>query len=217
MPAARAAVTLPARLAPIIDGLGRAVAARLDRPGRPGLQGVLILLIWTRLRGILANVTALAGRIAAGRHRRIAVRRAPRPAPRRPPRRTLPHGRAWLVRLVPAAAAGAGQLQHLLADPDMAALLRAAPQMRRLLRPLGHMLGVRLPPPRPEDDPDDPVDPAPRLGPEPAQPPAAPAGGIAAAPVPPRFPGTPPAVAPPAVAPPPPHPRPRAVGPPPPG
>jgi hypothetical protein len=47
-------------------------------------------------------------------------------------------------------------LRQLFADPDFAALLEAAPQMRRLLRPLGHMLGVRLPPPPASVRPDPP-------------------------------------------------------------
>ncbi|MDA8250055.1 MAG: hypothetical protein M0Z28_12880, partial [Rhodospirillales bacterium] len=63
-------------------------------------------------------------------------------------------------------------LRYLLAEPEMAALVAAAPQMRRLLRPLCRMLGVRLPPP--------PVPPAtstvagapPRTGPRATAPPA---------------------------------------------
>jgi hypothetical protein len=47
---------------------------------------------------------------------------------------------------VPEAAAAGSQLRHLLADPEMAALIEAAPQMGRLLRPLCRSLGVRLPP-----------------------------------------------------------------------
>ena len=66
----------------------------------------------------------------------------------RPARRDLPHGPLWLVRLVPQASAYGSQLQHLLADPEFAALAETVPQMRRLLRPLSRMLGVRLPPPR---------------------------------------------------------------------
>ena len=44
-------------------------------------------------------------------------------------------------------AAGCGsQLQFLLTDPEFAALIAAAPQMGRVLRPLCRMLGVELPP-----------------------------------------------------------------------
>ena len=45
------------------------------------------------------------------------------------------------------------QLQHLLGEPEMAALLEASPQARRVLRPLLRALAVELPwtltPPRP--------------------------------------------------------------------
>ena len=128
----------------LIDGLCRAVA----RSGAAGLLGgPLALLIWSRLRRLAAQVAALAARIDAGRHRRYPSRRPARPAPRRRAPRVLPHSRAWLLRLVPEAASGGSQLRHLLAEPEMAALLEAAPQMRRLLRPLCHMRGcVRRPP-----------------------------------------------------------------------
>jgi hypothetical protein len=186
------------RFARLIEGLCRAVAAR---GGRGGLAGPLVILIWTRLRGILARISALAERIATGRYRQRHALRRPRPGPRRPPlRRPLPQSMAWLIRLVPEAAAGASQLRHLLADPDMAALLAAAPQMRRLLRPLCRMLGVRPPPGL--------------LTPPPAAPPAAPPA--------PRRPAAerpPPGAAPPGRPPPrPPRPAPavpaRACGPP---
>ncbi len=139
------------RLALIIDGLCRSVAARIA--GRR-LAGPLIILIWTRLRRIGRDFAGLAARIRAGRTvRRSATGRRPaRPRGPRGPRR-LPQGFAWLLPLVPEAAAGYGsQLRHLLAEPEMAALIAAAPQARRILRPLCRMLGVRLPPgPAPKD------------------------------------------------------------------
>ncbi len=152
-------VTLPVatpapaeRFVRILDGLCSAVAARGG--GRDRLAGPLVILIWRHLRRIAAQVAALAARIAAGRQRRYPARRPPRAAPRRAPHRALPHGPAWLVALVPQAAGYGSQLQHLLAEPEFAALVDAAPQMRRLLRPLCRMLGVRPPaalalPPRP--------------------------------------------------------------------
>ena len=147
------------RFAGIIEGLCRAVAARGG--GRDRLAGPLVVLIWTRLRRIAAQVVALAARVEAGRHRRYPSRRPPlrtagRPAvPRRHAPPVLPHGFAWLLPLVPCEAAGyASQLRYLLAEPEVAALVDAAPQMRRLLRPLCRMLGVSLPPPpRPPAEP----------------------------------------------------------------
>ena len=124
------------------------MAARIAG-GRPA--GPLIILICSRLRRIAGRFAGIAARLQAGRLRRRAAP-SPRPAqpaarPKRPYRpRPLPQGFAWLVRLVPDAANRGSQLQHLLAEPEMAALIAAAPQSRRLLRSLCWMLGVRPPP-----------------------------------------------------------------------
>ena len=59
---------------------------------------------------------------------------------------TLPKRYGWLVKAGGHQAAGFGsQLQHLLAAPEMAELLAAAPQAVRLLRPLCRALAVELP------------------------------------------------------------------------
>ncbi len=134
--------TTPAqRLALIIEGLRRAVAAQIA--GRR-LAGPFIILICSRL-GRLAGLAARVSAGTAGPRRRAASRqpsKRPRPTYQRLPRRF-----AWLLPLVPGEAAAYGsQLQHLLADPEMAALIAAAPQAGRILRPLCRMLGVRLPP-----------------------------------------------------------------------
>ena len=50
------------------------------------------------------------------------------------------------IRRLPAAAPFAAELQRLIGDPQMAALLQANPGMARLLRPLCRMLGVQQPP-----------------------------------------------------------------------
>ena len=141
-------------LSVIIDGLCRATAARIadDR-----FAGPILILIVGRLRRLGARFASLAARVEA---RRLAVRRVaarpvaaglaePRPAAvatqrirRRP---DLPHSFAWLIRLVPGTAAYAGQVQSLLADPQTAALLAAAPQAGRILRPLCRMLAIPLP------------------------------------------------------------------------
>jgi hypothetical protein len=176
------------RLARIVEALCRAVAAR----GGRGLAGPLIILVWGRLRRLAARFTALAARVRAGRV-------APRPDPRtgrrrsrRDPAKLLPERFAWLVRVAPGAAAGAAQLQHLLLDPDMAALIAAAPQAGRILRPLCRMLGVIPPPalarPRRPRQPATPTGPA-----APARLPAPPAPAEAAAPSPgqPREPAPP--------------------------
>jgi hypothetical protein len=131
------------RLALLIEGLCAAIAAR----GAVGaLTAALQCLIWGRLKRTAARVRRLAVRIAGGQPLAAPRRRAPEPSrPGRPPPPRLPRGYAWLVRLVPASAAGAAGLQALLSEPEMAALAQAPP-MRRLLRPLCQMLGVPPPP-----------------------------------------------------------------------
>jgi hypothetical protein len=88
----------------------------------------------------------------------------------------LPRKAGWLIPLVPEAAAAGSQLRHLLADPEMAALVEAAPQMGRLLRPLCRSLGVRLPPGLPPQ----PGAAKPRTPRQPPAPRPAPANGTAA-------------------------------------
>ena len=123
------------------------------------LAAPLIVLIWGRVRSIGAQAEALLARVRAGQIRRYPARNMPGPAAtRRGPAtpRALPHRRAWLVVLIPQTAASAAHLQTLLAHPDTPALLAAAPQLRRTLRPLCHMLGVDLPkapPPAPPPAP----------------------------------------------------------------
>jgi len=137
--------TVPAladRLAPIIAGLCRAVASRAaaDRALAP-----LLVLVWSRLRRMAARFACLAGRADAGAPPSRGVPRPSGPRPFGSRERLhpgLPGGFAWLVRLVPEAACHGAQLQHLLSDPGVAALLAATPRAGRVLRPLCRMLGV---------------------------------------------------------------------------
>ena len=137
------------QVAGIVDGLKRAIAAWAAK--HPA-SAPLILLLWNRLSGMVRRLAA------------IAANPTPRPRPRRPaaqqrkprkPYRRLPGGQAWLIRLVPGSVAFGSQLRHLLAQPEMADLLAAAPRAGRVLRPLCRMLGVAplpaalTPPPRP--------------------------------------------------------------------
>ena len=136
--------------------------------GSKTLSGTLLILLWSGLQHVSRRLAALAARAAAGRaltRRRVAPLTPARRAPTAPfPR--LPHKFAWLVRLVPEAACYGSQLRHLLSEPEMAALLAASPQARRLLRPLCRMLAVepphavpraKLPPPDRPDPPDRPI------------------------------------------------------------
>ena len=131
------------RLVRTIDGLCAVIAAR----GVGGmLTAPLLFLLWSRLRRLATLATQIAGRIAAGTPPAAARHRAAKPRPPRPPTLRLPRGYAWLVKLVPGAAAYGSQLQYLLADPLMAPLA-AEPKLRRMLNPLCQMLGVAKPPP----------------------------------------------------------------------
>ena len=158
-------------LATIILWLSRTVDShsmwgKLARP--------LAVLILDRIRAIKQRFDRLAARIEAGRSRRAA--------PSATPRARLPGGPAPQIRC-PKASPGSsswcrnGGLRLAIADTcsrqtEMAALMQAAPaEMRRVLRPLCHMLGVRPPPilaPPPSARPKPPSPPA--LA-EPAKPP----------------------------------------------
>ncbi len=65
-------------------------------------------------------------------------------APQKP---YFPAGRAWLAGRTDHHVRGhASQLQHLLAQPEMAEFLTQVPRAGRILRPLCHMLGIEPPP-----------------------------------------------------------------------
>jgi len=114
----------------IVAGLQKAAAARA---GRDHAVAPLVMLLWTRLARLTARFDALVARLIAG-HPAAPARPRTRPAAIAPARKApagglrLPRGQAWLIRLLPGEAASYGcQLQALLADPQMAALLAAAP------------------------------------------------------------------------------------------
>ncbi len=141
-------VVLPAadRFAYIMGVLCQAVAAR------GAVIGPIHILIWKRLSRTGQRFARLVARVRSGelpsarpagcRARQAKRRKSDDPTDR--PVERLPRGLAWLLRLVPEAAVYGSQLNHLLSDPEMVALLTAAPQMGRLLRPLCQMLGIRL-------------------------------------------------------------------------
>ena len=141
------ALALSDRLALIIAGLWRALAARCetDRPVAP-----ILALAGLRLHELAARFAALVASLRAGR---LPAPPAPRwvrdtlrlpPLPALPNPYRLPRRFGWLVRLAPEAEAYGEQVQDLLADPEMAALLAGSPQASRILRPLCRMLGIRV-------------------------------------------------------------------------
>jgi len=147
-----ASFTLTDRLSQILDGLCGAVAARIA-PGVAGwaMQVLMIRLVWTRIRRTEGRIKRMLALFQAGRLRPAGVpevrdrERVTQPARTRAasPALGLPRSFAWLIPFVPYQAAGyASQLRYLLADPEMVALLAAAPQARRVLAPVCRMLGI---------------------------------------------------------------------------
>jgi hypothetical protein len=157
-----------------MDGLKQAVgAASADYPW----TGPMVVYVWNRLHRINAIFQALAALIVAGKlpPERVCRPHAARvqsvvpvlrdPAKPKPARvwKVFPCRFAWLCGAVPSlpkrfgAAQFGSQLQYLLADPEMMALIAASPRIRRTLRPLLWMLGIEAslirPPPLPPPPP----------------------------------------------------------------
>jgi len=134
------------RFADILWCLAQAVVTR----SAFGLSQPLIVLIITRIRDAKQAFARLAARIQAGtyapRRRSSTPPRPPAVRKPRPPPNPLARKFGWLLPLVPPAVVFGGQLDSLLRDPEMAALLAAAPvSLRRPLRSLCWMLRVEPP------------------------------------------------------------------------
>jgi len=115
-----------------------------------GLSPPLIALIINRIREIKQRFADLAARIEAGtyapRRRSSTPPRPPAVRKPRPPPNPLFRKFGWLLPLVPEAVASRGHLENLLRDPEMAALLAAAPvSLARPIRSLCWMLRVEPP------------------------------------------------------------------------
>lgn len=137
------------KLGLIVAGLAALIARRFLR--MPHLVGLTVLL-WRRISHVVHRFERALTRPGLARPAR-AARRAGRREPgqsmepgqslSQSPRLSLPCGRGWLVRELGYEAAGFGcQLEALLADPAMQAVLTAMPAMGRILRPLCRMLAV---------------------------------------------------------------------------
>ena len=135
---------------PMTDRLAAIVALLAGCVAEQGclrrVAGALVIAIWTRLHRISAHFRAVAAtplpppRPARPDPPPRATAPHPAPSPRRPT--AMAHDAGWLVRLMPGTAASRSQLEALLRDPEMAALLAADPRLGRILRPLCWMLGV---------------------------------------------------------------------------
>jgi len=108
------------------------------------LSHILALLLFRRLGEICGKMERLVARFQAGRlwlrkpQTRAGARKAGKTGARIWPGRF-----AWLVRAAGYQAAGYGcQLRHVLEQPEMVELLKAAPQAARILRPVCRMLAI---------------------------------------------------------------------------
>ena len=124
------------RLGLILAALAALIARRF--PLSPRLVP-LIVPLWTRLTRTARRCERLMALLAAGRLPK--PRRAHPGGPRGP--RALPTGRLWLIAALGHEGAGyAAQLENLLAEPAAAALLAEIPAARRLVHPIGRLLGL---------------------------------------------------------------------------
>jgi hypothetical protein len=160
------------RFVSMIDALCTVIVTGLAA----GMSGPQVIGIWDRLTRILTRFAAILARPSTPRAPRTIPPRPPaarQPAPARPFKSCrLPTGHGWLIRRLPAASPFAEELQRLIGDPQMAALLQANPGMARLLRPLCRMLGVQQPPDQRAPRPQPAVHPAPEPPPPAPCPPA---------------------------------------------
>ena len=116
-------LTLAGHFPLLIEGACGVVAAR--GAGR-WFAVPSIVAIWSRLRRLGARLAATTRR--------------------RPPLPPMSRRAAWLVRNLPNAGPFREKLHYLLWRPEMVALVAADPQVRRSLRLLSRMLGVKPPP-----------------------------------------------------------------------
>jgi hypothetical protein len=128
----------------IIDSLLQAVAEQ----GGKRIAGPLTMLIWNRLRRMVARFAAIAAAVHAGttisssRPKRTVELGSSDVAPRSRPEHNsstkprLPTGFAWLLRLaqMPKVACCRSQFIHFLWTPEVVELLTASPQTGRILR-----------------------------------------------------------------------------------
>jgi len=138
----------------ILTGLQAVIAAHA---ARDRAQTAFLVFLWGRLARAKTRFQRLFDRWRAGTLPAQRPSRAGRPyTPATTPR--LPSARAWFLRRIQGGGTATAQLANLLAQPDLADFLRAAPQAGRILRPLWRMLSpdhlpaiIALPPrpPRP--------------------------------------------------------------------
>jgi hypothetical protein len=132
------------RFSSLIEGLMKDVAASVVW----GWVAIpLIKLLWRRLRHMNARFASVMARFRAGTlpapgsARRLAsVRPASSPRPPDLPRRV-----GWVVQVISGALIWGYELEKMVDDPELAAIVADAPQIGGVLRPLCRMLAVKPP------------------------------------------------------------------------
>ena len=129
------------RFALAIAGLIGVMGAVFNPHPNPPVPGQLLRGYFLRTSNRFSRLIA---RLAAGIAPRKPAPRAKRePTERKSPRLRLPRKKMWLRALLGWRAGGyATQIEHLLNQPETAALVANSPQAQRLLRPLCRMLGI---------------------------------------------------------------------------
>jgi len=189
-PPTTSAWALAERFARFISGLRVAMAAAAGH--HPALLN-LAARLWNRLTEAAERFAAIAAHpLARSRHPAEPAPAPAEPAPAAPlpaqaapadalpaapakalrtwppaPRRTLPRTYGWLARMAPETVPSGIELAHLLALPEMTALLATAPRLWRVLRPFCRMFAITPPATAPQAPPT-----PPRRAPNPAPNPA---------------------------------------------
>jgi hypothetical protein len=130
---------LPPLLAQIIGALCKMVAAS----GQDRSMVPLVVAAWSRLQRTAREFERLVARVLAGRAapvRRAGLTRSS--AVRDAGAFRLPRAFGWLGQAVAETRQLRTQVEMVLADPAMMALLAAEPKAVRILRPLCRMLGI---------------------------------------------------------------------------
>jgi len=130
--------------------LGDRAFVPISPPERlPRLPDASWTLLWHRLGRLASRFQTLVDRWRANAlPARVPARRPPAAQAARSDRGSqprLPGTLGWVHHRIPDSASPSGRLHELLTQPDTQALVLAAPQAGRLLRPLCRALGVPLP------------------------------------------------------------------------
>ncbi len=133
-------------LAAALSGLRATVANHIARAWH---LEPLLALIYHRLTRMALRLDRLTQRWQAGtlpKPRAPQTRSAPtRPDSPKPKPSAVPKSHFWLVRLVQPTAHYIVPVENFLANPETRALVEAAPQAGRILRPLCRALGITPP------------------------------------------------------------------------